>query len=181
MEKSGAEFFGHNLDAIAGEAIRQKEAVDVITQLDSLFETEFAHSISLSNTLSKVAGNVGCQVSGTLFSAHKTQAELSAPYESFEHGGIKLESRLVRLTIPSSSAPDSDYIGGRIYLLCLMGENQTEPTRDNFLYGAVNTSRGEILYFSYKGDDSESPVKIAQPIEPSEQYQVVSEFRKALG
>jgi hypothetical protein len=181
MDKGQAENFGFEIDAIAGETIRQREAYEVIQQLDSLFyPSETSTPTPLNAILAKVPGNVGVFVSGTIFSADRTTSEISEPYESFTHEGQDYESRIVKLEVPEPEGLTNLYVGGKVYLLCLVGKGQMSINRDNFRWGVVQTSRNEILFFSYEGDDKGPLIELVKPLEPAEQYQVVNEFRKAL-
>jgi hypothetical protein len=181
MDKGQAENFGFNLDTIAGEAIRQREAVEAIQNLDNIFTAETSAATPLNAILGRVPEMVGIFVNGTLFSSEPTTSEISDAYESFDFEGQTFESRIVKVQVPTPERPLNTYIGGKIYLLCLVGEGQTNINRANFSHGVIRTSKDEILFFSYEGDDRGPAINIVKPLDPTEQYTVVSEFRKALG
>ncbi len=206
MQKDQPLSKNYDLNFITSESVREEESKTVFERLDNIF-SENPSAISLDGDLGRLSSMLSHSVNGIL-SVNFTQ-EVSSPYDSFEDNGQNIVSRILRMRSRSSIAKvggkPSDFVDYDIYLIALMGENQTSVRMKNCSIGAIRTANGDINYFkispnenlgklivdraikdhdsdrvlSEAGDIDRSAFSVA-PLEADEQYMAVSEFEKAI-
>ena len=113
----------YNIPHLAGEAVREREAKRILGILDDLFESNHTEPVAVNIELERLYFEIEQLVNSDLFRPESTT--ITKPYEQFDHSGVTLVSRIIRMhSAPTSTAFDSS----NIYLLGLMGEDQTTVT-----------------------------------------------------
>ncbi len=166
---------------------REKRVVDNLKNL-------FAPNNTEQNTEPVVVGNglehLGRYIKNLdcladIYFPGTTSTVMSIPYERFDHNGVILQSRILRLNLHNKFTA---YPYGAIYLVGLMGEGQQTATLDNFHIGFVVTNKGQTEFFKVEKSKNfdklqrrhnSNNLKVTS-LSHEDRDIVVSEFEKAI-
>jgi hypothetical protein len=172
-----------DISFLAGEALREEEAKKVVSQLDSLFEAGKSFSVVAGNGLKYLYQRVNHLVGTSLFPTESV--EMTQPYERFEHSGVSMVSRIVRMhSAPRSRRPEGvdrvpmslDFDDSDIYLIALMGENQTVVGSKNCPIGAIKTGSGQVEFFKIEDNPNLGKVVAREVVRDHDSDRILSEM-----
>jgi hypothetical protein len=185
---------------LAGEAIREAEAISIASSLGRLFQNGDVSPCVIDRDLSHLNLRLKLLVGSHLYIINSH--DMSQPYDSFEQDGVTLVSRVVRL---SSRPGGPGFDLADIYLVGVLGQDQVSVSAKNCPIGVLVTEPGEVVYFKIEENenrgqviadrvvlDEDSDRILAQqgqidtaninvvPLTYEERYMAVNEFEKAL-
>ena len=191
----------YDISFLAGEALREEEAKQVVNNLNKLFENGQTETVSVGKDLQYLNQRLEQLVGGFLY--NYDSSKMSRPYDQFEYEGVEMVSRVINLH--SDSTTGREFAGYDIYLIGLMGENQTTVSSKNCPIGAIKTTNGQIGFFKIEQNDNFGKVIVSQVVRdveseralteqgvidtseikitalsPEERYLAVAEFEKAI-
>jgi hypothetical protein len=130
---------------LASISFRQRQAVMVARALKQTFEKP--EPITINPTLNDIPQKVSQLIVGNL-DAGNMEAYKSHPYRSNDVDGETLQGRIVRLDIKEKANTPS--INADIYLLVIMGHDQSMLEPANILSGLVETEHEKIAPGSHQ-------------------------------
>lgn len=173
----------YNLDLLAGVAIREIEARQIVDSLDPLFPDDAEPRI-VSGPIKATVEEAFDLVAGTTGHTSATTLTLTPPYENFEHNGISFQSQLMRAKSRETNdiLRDAGYLDKSIYFLGLVPEGQNKITLENVRFGVVRNEQGQHIFFGVTTNRSESGKTegVVHELEPADEMLVVEELKKAV-
>jgi len=166
---------------LAGEALREEEAKKIINQLDTLFENNQSFPAVTGNGLQYLYQRLDSLVGTPLFAAESV--EMSHPYEEFNHNGVNMVSRIVRLhSAPRSKIHEKihekrtpTFDDSDIYLIALMRENQTVVGSKNCPIGAIKTGSGQVEFFKIEDNTNFGKIVAREVLRDHDSERILAE------
>jgi hypothetical protein len=175
----------YDLDVIAQEAVRQQDANDAIKRLDRMIRDSISPSrgVQLGPSVRNIHewfGEIGLSTNAYV-PPHKFETRysrgprISRPYDRFQHLGVELCSKAVRLSFDTPK-DGSDIKEAELYLLGITWPANYIVDVDLYRQGALKPEDSDAVFFTIEDDAAGIHLKVA---DGEERYSIVEEFKKA--
>jgi hypothetical protein len=174
MQPEDAIYRNYDVNTLVGDAIRETQAVNLVGNLTTLFEMNKAQPVGVDKDLGSLFRDARLLTANSLY--HTTSQEMSEPYDSFMQDGVTLVSRIIHIGAhPSNTTGESMFVGSDIYMIGLLGEEQSSVSIKNCPLGILTTAEGDAVFFKIEENPNLGKMVVSKALKDGESDRVLAE------